>query len=281
MLLRKNREGLSTLGSNMKIDVRRVATWGAWTLGVLAALVALYLSVFFLPYPLFPYHLEAEGFHLYSDQQIPTGFEEVLRESRTRLEAMELYRGEEPLRIFVCQSHDLFRFIVRMSGRRHAGQGLLISVAGNAFFSQEMIAEVGRRNRGRPVHTRLQGSWPAAIAHEQAHELVFAEVGFRSARRIPVWKSEGYADYQANKAAIDADADYDLRRRVGTLLDDGAWTSPTAFVDRRHFRWQLQVEFLCEVDGLDFNGLLRETVTDSQARERMILWYHEGVHEGP
>jgi hypothetical protein len=264
----------------MTITFRRVAKWGAWTLGVLAALVMAYLAIFFVPYPLFPHQLEAHGFRVYSDREIPAGFEAELEDARVRLEAMELYRGDQPLRIFVCQSHDLFKFFVRMAGKRHAGQGLLISVAGNAFFSHEMIAEIGRRNGGRPVHSRLQGSWPAAIAHELAHALVFAEVGFRSARRIPVWKSEGYADYQANKAAIDADADYDLRHRVGTLLDDEAWTSPTAMVDRRHFRWQLQVEYLCEVEGLGFSGLLRERVTDSQARERMMQWHHQAARDG-
>jgi hypothetical protein len=262
---------------HMKISFRRIAKWGLWTLAVVGALFGLYLSVFFFPYPLFPQHLEASGFDLYSDGEIPPDYEDMLRDARIRLEAMELYRNNDAPRIFVCASHELFDFIVRLAGKRFVGQGLLISVAGNAFFSQEMVAEVGRRHGGRPMHSRLQGSLAAAIAHEAAHDLVFTEVGFKNARRLPVWKSEGYADYQANKAAIDGDPNYDLRARISYLLDEDSWPPPTGFVDRRHFRWQLQVEFLCGVQGMGFHELMDRAISEEQSRDAMIRWYGNRV----
>jgi hypothetical protein len=264
----------------MKIGVRRAVKWALWVAAALSIACSLYLSVFFFPYPLFPHHLEAHGFRVFSDGEIPADFDTILHDSRVRLEAMELYRGNEPPRIFVCTSHDLFRFIVRLTGKRFVGQGLLISVAGNAFFSGEMIAEIGLRNGGRPVHSRLQGSWAAAIAHEAAHDLILAEVGFRSARRMPVWKSEGYADYQANRAAIEADADYDLQARIRYLLDDDSWSAPTGFVDRRHFRWQLQVEFLCGVRGMGLHEVMDSAVSEDRAGGEMMRWFREQVGEG-
>jgi len=258
----------------VKISIRRLAKWGFFGLAAVAVLCGLYLSVFFLPYPAFPHHGEYSGFSIYSDGELPQDIGLVLADARCRVEAMPLYRGGEPPRVFLCRSRRLFALIVKFAGKRHVGQGLLISVAGNAFFSESIIETVGRRCGGRPVHSRLQGSLSAAIAHEVAHDLVFSEVGFRPALRIPVWKSEGYADYSAHLAAAAMDRDYDFGNRVGVLLDDDFWQgSATASIDRRHFRWHLLVEYLCGVRGFHFADLLDEGVTEDSAWAEMMAWY--------
>ncbi len=238
----------------MKVTIRRVGEWFLWGLGAAVALFGLYLSVFFFPYPLFPHHIEHAGFSVYSDREIPGDFERILDEARFRVGGMELYRGAKDLRIFVCRSQRLFVFVNKLAGKGHGGQALVISVAGNAFFSETVIESVGQRNGGRPVHSRLEGSWSAAIAHEVAHDLVFSEVGYGKARRIPAWKSEGFADYSANLASTGADSDYDFRSRLGLLLDDDSWQSGVGFIDRRHFRWHVLVEYLCSVKGMTFAG---------------------------
>jgi hypothetical protein len=253
--------------------IRRVAKWALWALGVVLVLIALYLSVFFLPYPLFRNHLEHAGFSVYSDREIPSDFEAVLDDARRRVDAMELAPDRRPPRLFVCQSQRLFAFYVRAAGLRHTGQGLLISVAGNAFFSQTTINRVARRNGARPHHSRLEGSWAAAIAHEVAHDRMFAELGFRDARRLPAWKSEGYADYSANLAAARSDPNFDLRHRITILLDDSSWQGPTGPVDRRHFGWQLLVDYLVTVEGHTFAELIDPSLTEQHARARMMAWY--------
>ena len=50
--------------------LRRVA--GAF--GAVAVVLGLWLSVSFIPYPLFPHHLEAAGFSLCADHEIPESF---------------------------------------------------------------------------------------------------------------------------------------------------------------------------------------------------------------
>lgn len=257
----------------MKVTIRMVAKWFLLALGMVVALVTLYLSVLFFPYPLFPNHIEHAGFSVYSDREIPEDFRRILEDAGRRVEAMELYRGSKDLRILVCRSQRLFVFLNRLAGKRHFGQALVISVAGNAFFSEVGIESVGRRNGGRPVNSRLAGSWSAAIAHEVAHDLVYSELGFRKARRMPVWKSEGYADYSAHLASATADPDYDFRSRVGLLLDDDSWQSAVGFVDRRHFRWHLLVEFLCSVKGLTFADLMDTRVSEESAQAEMMAWY--------
>jgi len=262
-----------TPGGQVKIRIRQVVKWCLVAFAVVVALFALYLSVFFFPYPLFPHHMEHAGFSVYSDREIPRDFERILDETRSRVAGMELYRGAKDLRIFVCRSQRLFVFINKLAGKGRGVQALVISVAGNAFFSEKVIESVGQRNGGRPLHSRLEGSWSAAIAHEVAHDLVFSEVGYGKARRIPVWKSEGYADFSANLASAAADPDYDFRSRIGLLLDDDSWQSTMGLIDRRHFRWHVLVEFLCSVKGLTFEDLMDGSVTEESAEAEMMSWY--------
>ena len=148
----------------MKVTIRRVGKWFLWGLGAVVVLFSLYLSIFFFPYPLFPHHAEYEGFSVYSDREIPEDFRLVLDEARTRVVAMELYRGAAPPRIFVCQSQRLFVFFIKLAGKRHGGQALVISVAANAFFSGQVIEAVGRRNGGRPAHSIAPMSFSTSTA---------------------------------------------------------------------------------------------------------------------
>jgi len=257
----------------LKLEIGQIAKWALWGLAVLVVLIGLYLSVFFFPYPFFPHHAEIAGFSVYSDREIPEDFEFILEDARFRVEGMELYRGRGDLRLFFCFSQRKFENLIKLSGKRYAGQALVISVAGNAFFSQQGIDALAQRNGGRPTHSRLQGSWSAAIAHEVAHDLVFDEVGYRKTRRIPAWKSEGYADYEANLASTASDPDYRLADRIDYLLDDDNWRPPVTTFDRRHFRWHLSVEYLCAVKGFTFAELMGEDVTEVSARAEMMAWY--------
>jgi hypothetical protein len=252
---------------------RRIAKWIVRTGIAIVVLIGAYLSVFFLPYPLFPHHLEHAGFSVYSDREIPPDFVPILDEARVRLETMELYCGDNPPRIFVCRSQRLFDFINRWAGKRHSGQGLLISLAGNAFFSGPRIAEVADRHGDGLTRSRLAGSWPAAICHETAHHLVFKHLGLFGIRGLPVWKAEGYADSQANLPPAALDSEDDLRARIALVLDDASWIGPTATIDRRHFRWQTLVEFLATVRGVTFDRLRDPELTEELAMADMTAWY--------
>lgn len=263
-----------------RVRIRKLVRWIALAVGAIVLLVGLYLSVFFLPYPLFRHHTTGAGFSVYCDREVPEGFGPVLEEARRRVEAMPLYRGSPLPRIFVCRSQRLFELLVKLAGKRHAGQGLLISAARNMFLSEHGIATVARRNAEGPTHSRLEGSWSEAIAHEVAHQLMTDELGFRRMRGVPAWKAEGYADYSAALGELERDRSSDLASRVEVLLDDEAWRGATARIDRRHFRWQLEVEYLCSVRGLDLTSLLAPDITEEEARREMMGWWkgHEPPH---
>ncbi len=257
----------------MSSNRRKHLVWLTAAVGVVIVLGGLYLAVFFLPYPLFPHHAEFGGFSVYSDQYLPDSFAPDFEEARRRVEAMPLYRGNPLPRVFLCHSRRRFAFLVHLAGKRHAGQGLLISAAGNMFLSLPGIAAVARSNQGLPTESRLEGSLAAAVAHEIAHSLVFARLGFKQARRLPAWKSEGYADFTANLAAITSDPDYDLCHRIDLTLDTDLWQGPVGPVNRRHFRWQVLVEYLSLEEKLDFDALLDPALTEPAAMSDMTAWH--------
>jgi hypothetical protein len=257
----------------VKLSIRQFVKWVVVALAVIIVLFGLYLSVFFFPYPLFPYHADYVGFSVYSDREIPKDFNLVLEDARFRVEGMELYRGSNDVRIFVCRSQRLFVLLNKLAGKSHAGQALVISAAGNAFFSEAGIEAIGQRNGAHPLHSRLQGSWSAAIAHEVAHLQMGSAIDARGQGGLAPWKSEGYADYAANLASAAADPDYAFGERVKYLLDDAHWRPPVTTFDRRHFRWHLLVEYLCSVKGLTFADLMAEGVTEESARAEMMAWY--------
>ena len=122
-----------------------------------------------------------------------------------------------------------------------------LSVAQSMFVSMRRVEEFAVSNRGRLRHTRFEGNLAEVIAHEIAHFNSIRALGYRAHLAQPVWKSEGWAEYQANVAAIRADPAYDLGQRIDVLLDDRAWTA--GGVARDLWEWQLLVEYLGEVEG--------------------------------
>ncbi len=88
-------ESIVSANDKRKIRIRKIAKWALWGLAVVVVLFGLYLSVFFFPYPLFPHHIEHAGFNVYSDREIPEGFEVVLADARRRVEAMEQLGDEQ------------------------------------------------------------------------------------------------------------------------------------------------------------------------------------------
>jgi hypothetical protein len=98
-------------------------------------------------------------------------------------------------------------------------------------------------------------------------------LGLRRSIALPAWKSEGWADYSAHRGRLRSDPGGGLAARIRALLDDEAWGEPLTPVDRRHYRWQLLVEYLVEVEGMSFATLMAEDVTEADCRARQLAWY--------
>ena len=234
------------------------------------AVVGLYIATLVFPSPLFTHKARYGAYRIYSDEPIPADFGLVVEELDRRLQGMEHAPPEASQRIYLCGSKKFafFAFLTRMNPDSLA---IGLSVANESFVSVDRVRLFARRNRGELRHTRFEGNLAEVVAHEIAHFNSVHALGFRSHLSQPFWKSEGWAEYQANLAAIRADADYDLCRRVEVLLDDSYWNGRHGMA-RRQWESQLLVEFLGEVESFSLSDIIRDEVTLSSSREQMMAW---------
>ena len=271
-------EGIREAG--VKITLRRAGRWLLVGSTVLVLIAVLFVGLVLFPYPLFPHHESFKGFSVNSDRPIPEEFADVARDARNRVAAMELFSPEATYRIFLCRSEKLYAFFCDLTGKEPTSQALVFSVVGTMILSETGIEQMRRRTGGVPPHSRFEGSLSEAIAHEVAHVQVVTELGHRSAQTLPYWMTEGWVEYQANLAETRSDPDYSLPARVSLLLDDAAWGPPYTRIDRRHFRWQILVEYLCQVKDYDFEQLTENAVTEKRAWGELMAWYSEHPGNG-
>jgi hypothetical protein len=253
--------------------IRRIAKWTLGLLLVLLAVGILYIGILVFPSPLFAHSERYGTYRVYSDEPIPDDFGSVIEDLDRRLRAMEHAPPEASQRIYLCGSkkYSFFTSLLRMSPKSLA-TGL--SVANESFVSVDRVRLFAARNQGVFRHTRFEGNLAEVVAHEIAHFNSVHALGYRAHLRQPLWKSEGWAEYQANLAAIRADPDYDLRSRIELLLDDGYWGGSDSFA-RSMWESQLLVEFLGEVKGYNLTDIVSDQVAEASTREQMMAWYRE------
>jgi hypothetical protein len=187
---------------------------------------------------------------------------------------MDHARPGESYRVFLCGDESLYSLFARLTRRAPNSLAIGLSVLDNMYLNEAKIQRFAAAGPGVIYHSRYEGSVAEVIAHEIAHDNVVEAIGIRRALRMPVWKSEGYAEYQANLASTRADGTYDFLRRIDLLLDDGFWGHGRS-IARRLFEWHVLVEYLCDVRGLGLEGLEDPSVTEGSAREEMLVWYRQ------
>jgi hypothetical protein len=151
-----------------------------------------------------------------------------------------------------------------------------LSALDNVYVNLSKVERMAASNYAGIRHSRYEGNVAEAIAHEIAHFNIVDSAGYRAARGMPLWKSEGYAEYQANIAATRADRSYALSDRIALLLDDSLWGGGESMA-RRLYESHLLVEFLYDVKGFDLDDLLDASVTDIATRQDMLSWYADQI----
>ncbi len=256
---------------------------GVWMLrGALAVtiLVALDVAILALPYPFFSHRQQFGEFTVHSSRPIPDGFGQVIEEARARVAAMDHARPGERHRVFICGDERLYSLFARLTRRSPNSQAIGLAVFRYMYLNDRKIAHMAAHNFLGIRHSALAGNVAGVIAHEIAHETLIRGLGWKAALALPAWKSEGYAEYQANLAAKQADDSYDFADHAALFLDDAQWGhSPTA---QQLFGWHVLVEFLVEEMGMGLEALARESVAEAGAREQLVAWYGQqrvgGLH---
>lgn len=253
---------------------RALVKWTLCVILVLLLLVALDVAILAYPALLFG-HKQAFGeFVVHSNRPLPDGFGQVIEGARARVAAMEHARPGARCRVFICGSQRLYSFFALLTRRSSNTMGIGLSVFGNMYLNEPKIERIAASGRGTIRHSRFEGNFAEVIAHEIVHFNVVKTLGFRRAVKLPFWKSEGYAEYQANLAATRADSSYVFTDRIDLLVNDAFW-GPNSSVARQLYEWHVLVEFLYEVKGFGLGELVDETVTEWSTREEMLAWYNE------
>jgi len=251
--------------------LRTIAKWALRAFIVLLILVALDVTILAFPQPLFDHKQRYGEFTIYSSEPFPEGFDQAAGDLRARIAAMEYARPGTDYRIFICgdeRLYSLFAFLTRLGSDSLA---IGVSYFGNVYLNETKVRRFAANNPLGIRHSRFEGNVPEVIAHEIAHFNIVRRLGYRAAVGMPVWKSEGYAEYQANLAATRADDTYLFADRIDLLMDDYAWGSGPS-IARRMFEWHLLVEFLAEIKGYGLEELVDPAVTEASAREEMLAW---------
>lgn len=249
---------------------RASVRWLLRGLVALFILVALYIVVLAFPGAAFAHKGRFGEFVVYSTQPLPNDLDRVLEELRVRVASMSHAEPGAECRIFICDARR-YAAVAFLTRRGSDSIAIGLSVLGNVYVNQAKVRSLASHNPLRIRHSRYEGNLTEAVAHEIAHFNVVRHLGYRASTRIPVWKSEGYAEYQANLATTRADPGYRFIERIDLLRNDDAWGD--AHSARRLFSWHVLVEFLAEEHGYDLDALLVEKVTEASARQEMFAWH--------
>jgi hypothetical protein len=259
-------------GVVISVATKRISKWVLRLCLIFLVAVSLWVGILVFPTPLFAYEARFGTFRVCSDEPIPADFAEVMEDADRRLQAMEHEPPDASQRVYLCHDQSRSGCLAFLARKGPQSLGIGLSVANETFVSVTRVRLFAATNRGVLKHTRFAGDVAEVIAHEIAHFNSAHALGYRAHLAQPVWTREGWAEYQANIAALRADPDYDLGKRIDQLLQNDYW-SRTHSMARDFWEWQLLVEFLGEVEGYTLADLIREEVTESSAREQMMAWH--------
>lgn len=254
----------------MPSRVRSVGKWILRGLILLILLEGLHITAVAFPLPLFPHKTRFDEFTVYSRKPLPENFAHVIDDARLRVGAMEYAQPGAKIRVYLCDTEKLYSLFAFLTRRGSNTFAIGLSIFDNMYLNETMIRDAGD-NDGWIQHSRFEGNYAEVIAHEIAHFNIVDEFGYRAAMHMPVWKGEGYAEYQANLAATRADPSYDFTERIALLRNGLFWGGNSQA--RSLFEWHLLVEYLAEIEGYALVDLIDEGVTEEAARASMLAWY--------
>jgi hypothetical protein len=256
----------------MRQWARTTLKWILRGVVLLLILAALDVAVLAFPHPLFEHKRQFEGFTVYSDLPLEDQYREVIEDARARIEAMDHVRSDASYDVFICNEPWRYSLLAFLSRRTSNSLAIGVSAFDNIYVNKVKVQRFAAQNYGGIRHSRYEGSTAEVIAHEIAHFKMLKELGVWTALDLPLWKSEGMAEYLANLAAIRADDTYDFAERVELLMNIEFWGGEDAAA-RRMFESHLLIEFLAEERGMGLSDLADPSVTESSAREEMLARY--------
>lgn len=255
-------------------SLRKFLSYAFRLILVILTFAAVPIALLVYPTALFAHEARFGSYRVYSDEPIPANFGSVIEQTESRVAAMEHQAPNASQRVYLCNNPRRYAFFAFLTRKTSNSLAIGLSVPNVTFMSMKRVQRFAASNQGVFQHTRFEGNPAEVIAHEIAHFNSVHALGFRTHLAQPMWKSEGWAEYQANLAMIRNNPNYDLSERIDLLLDNTNWQRGRG-VARRQWESQLLVEFLGEVQGYRLADLSREQMTERLARQEMLAWYRQ------
>jgi len=248
--------------------VRKTLKGLLWFTVIVILLVALQISVLAFPHPWFKQSVRDGSLTIYSDESADPELESVFRGVRDRLQAVEIYDESVNLRVFVCNNQGLYNVFARLALVPTSVPGFNLSIFNNTFVSVSKINARRYSNHARIKHSAMAGDLAQSIAHELIHDYTQEKIGVMAYRKIPVWKTEGYAEYSASKVYLQEDTEETLAARIFRMQ-----TALTDARAREYYGWNLVMEFLSDELGYTFTEIHAPETTLDEATSQMMAWY--------
>ena len=261
----------------MKKTVRKLLKWILRIFLLFLIFVAFYILILAYPKPLFANKLTHNNYTVYSDEEIPTTFTEILKDVENRLKVLEIYDSTLTPNIFICNSKNLYGFFVTLVGLTKNSQGFNISLFGNAFIQIPRVEYINRYHDKRLKYTHLTGNIEHVISHELVHILDTKYYGFWNSKYRPVWKAEGYCEYGSTIALIRKDSTNNLYKRASHYFEHDLYGASNH--SKIYYRAQLMVEYLFEKKNYTIDMLADTNTKGDNVFKELKQWYFSNNHE--
>jgi len=218
----------------------------------------------------FPYHSEYREFTIRSDKPLQEKLKQDLDSVAWRLSSVLGY-DKGTYKIYICNLPETYGPFARRVGRPVNTQGFNLEPLNYIFINASFINEVKLQNQSEYKYSILEGNLAHIIAHEICHQLITAEIGYFTMRKIETWKIEGFCEYAASKRVKLSDPKYQFGKQV-VDFQNGKYQaiSPGR---RFYIESQICVEYYLDYRNKNFVDLLEEDLS----REGLIKEISETV----
>ena len=223
---------------------------------LVASAILVYIFLLSFPQPIFAYETSDNGFTIYSREPLDSNIHTVLATVDAKLLASGLADKTVKPRIFISNSHGLYKFLSLYVGGSSFGKAYPLLPTTNIFINKsDVTRDLVFRDAGAYRERSLSG----VIAHEVTHLLVRKKYGYIKNLMLPTWKKEGYSEYVAGGSLLD----YETGVRF--------WkTNPANDSGYRYFKYYLLVKHLIEVKKVSVEELFTQDF-DTQSLEQEVL----------
>jgi hypothetical protein len=167
---------------------------------VIVSLAVAYLLLLSFPQVLFGHQVSYKNFTVHSREPLDQNVYVVLDRVGTRLSASPLNDEAIKPRVFLVNSHGLYRMMSFFVGGNSFGKGFPMLPTQNIFINKSDLA---RDLVFRSAPTDNRRSLSGVIAHETAHLQIRRRFGYWKNLTMATWKKEGYCEYVAGDTTLD------------------------------------------------------------------------------